>query len=148
MNELLLKPSNSFKFDNAGKDRFRLNQIHVEFVQEDGSGRVESEEVDATTAASMPASETPKEIQVSVEFLRFGEIDTMNEKYYAEICIEATWLDDKLPGLAVKLYDPKTRWNPKLYIENALLEPKEEIFYEIKKFYDMIVVKEIRHIKG
>ena len=68
----------------------------------------------------------------------------MNEKYYAEICIEATWIDDK----HVKMYDPKVAWNPKLYIENALLEPKEEIFYEIKKFYDMVIVKEIRHIKG
>lgn len=88
--------------------------------------------------------EEPREIQVSVEFLRFGEIDTMNEKYYAEICIEATWLVNK----QMKSYDPKSDWNPKLYIENSLLEPKEENVYEIKRFYNMTVIKEIKSIKG
>jgi hypothetical protein len=33
-------------------------------------------------------------------------------------------------------------------IRNFLLEPKEIINYEIKKFYDMIRVKETRVVKG
>lgn len=86
----------------------------------------------------------PKEIQVSVEFLRFGEIDTMNEKYYAEVCIETTWVEKRL----TRNYDPKVDWNPKIYIENSLLEPKEEVLYEIKRFYDMVIIKEIKFIKG
>lgn len=89
-------------------------------------------------------NEEPREIQVSVEFLRFGEIDTMNEKYYAEICIEAIWAINR----PIKAYDPNVEWNPKLYIENLLLDPKEEITYEIKRFYDMVVIKEIKLIKG
>lgn len=85
-----------------------------------------------------------REVQVNVQFLRIGEIDTINEKYYAEISIESKWLESKL----IQKYDPKTDWNPKLYIENALLEPKEEILYEIRKFYDMFIIKEIRLVKG
>lgn len=81
---------------------------------------------------------------MSVEFLRFGEIDTMNEKYYAEVCIEATWFEKKFS----KFYDPKVDWNPKLYIENSLLEPKEEIVYEIKRLNDLVAIKEIKYIKG
>jgi hypothetical protein len=83
-------------------------------------------------------------VQISIQFLRIGEIDTINERYYAEISIESKWID---VGDANN-YDPKTRWNPKLYIENILLEPKEVINYEIKKFYDMIRVKETRVVKG
>ena len=68
----------------------------------------------------------------------------VNEKYYAEICIESRWIEKA----SINTYDPKNYWNPKIYIENALLDPKEEIIYEIKKFYDMVRVKEIRFVKG
>jgi hypothetical protein len=86
----------------------------------------------------------PKDVQISIQFLRIGEIDTINEKYYAEICIESRWVEKA----NINAYDPKVYWNPKIYIENALLDPKEEIIYEIKKFYDMVRVKEIRFVKG
>ena len=85
-----------------------------------------------------------REVQISVQFLRIGEIDTINERYYAEINIESKWIDIG----DLNNYDPKNNWNPKLYIENILLEPKEIIKYEIKKFYDMIRIKETRLIKG
>jgi hypothetical protein len=35
----------------------------------------------------------PQIVHVSVEFTRLGEIDTMNDKYNAEICIESKWIE-------------------------------------------------------
>ena len=48
-----------------------------------------------------------------IEFLRIGEIDTMGEKFNAEIYIEARWLEDDI----ISEYNIKTNWNPKLSIE-------------------------------
>jgi len=66
-------------------------------------------------------------IQVYFEFIRIGEIDTMNEKYNAEICIESKWIEKDL----IQNYNPDQHWNPQLFIENTLQEPKEKIKYNI-----------------
>jgi hypothetical protein len=84
-----------------------------------------------------------KLVEVSIRFLSIGEIDTMNEKYQAEILIESKWnLDDLLT------YDPKVDWNPKLYVENALNDCKEQITYQ--SFHDgtCLTIIETRYIKG
>ena len=60
---------------------------------------------------------TTKYVEISVCFLSFGEIDTMNEKYQAEILIESKWsLSKTSPGQISSVYDPKEDWNPKLYV--------------------------------
>jgi len=46
------------------------------------------------------------------------------------------------------MYDPKTHWNPKLYIENAKAINKEEVSYEMVKEKDVTFVIEKRHVKG
>ena len=51
-------------------------------------------------------------VQVTVEFIRLGEIDTMNEKYNAEICIESKWIEKDL----IQNYNPEQHWNPQLII--------------------------------
>jgi hypothetical protein len=66
-------------------------------------------------------------IQVYFEFIRIGEIDTMNEKYNAEICIESKWIEKDL----IQNYNPDQHWNPQLFIENTIQEPKEKIKYNI-----------------
>ena len=66
-------------------------------------------------------------VQVNFEFYRIGEIDLMNEKYNAEICIESKWIEKDL----IQNYNPEQHWNPQLFIENALQEPKEKIKYNI-----------------
>ena len=71
-----------------------------------------------------------KIVQVAIEFVRIGEIDTLNEKYNAEIFIEAKWIANEH---IVGEYNPERHWNPLLYIENALLEPKEKIKYTINR---------------
>jgi len=86
----------------------------------------------------------PYEVKISIQFLRIGEIDTINEKYYAEICVEAQWVQHGY----IKEYDPDLHWNPKIVIENSIFEPKEKVTYEVKKFYDMVKIRESRYLKG
>ncbi len=89
---------------------------------------------------------TLKKIEVVIEFLKLGEIDTMNEKYQAEFNIESKWIEDDNSIIA---YDPKIHWNPQLYIENALQLTKENINYEIERQSDGILwVIEKRNVKG
>jgi hypothetical protein len=66
-------------------------------------------------------------VQVYFEFYRIGEIDLMNEKYNAEISIESKWVEKDY----IQNYNPEHHWNPRLFIENALQEPKEKIKYNI-----------------
>ena len=40
--------------------------------------------------------EKAREVQIRVIFLRIGDIDTLNEKFYAEILIESKWEEPKL----------------------------------------------------
>ena len=83
--------------------------------------------------------------QVFIKFIRVGEIDTLNEKYHAEIRVESKWKEDD-PNLTE--YNPENNWNPLLYIENSFKEPKQEILYEITNFNDFSYITEIRRLKG
>ena len=64
---------------------------------------------------------------VYFEFIQIGEIDTMNEKYNAKICIESKWIETDY----IESYNPEQHWNPQLNIENLLQEQKEEIKFII-----------------
>jgi hypothetical protein len=55
-------------------------------------------------------------IEVYIEFIQIGEVDTMNEKFQAIVKIKSKWIENE----NIKDYDPKEYWNPKLFIENAL----------------------------
>jgi hypothetical protein len=84
-----------------------------------------------------------RNVEIYVEFVRIGEIDTINEKYQAELNIEARWID------IYDSYNPSFHWNPKLFIENALQEPKQQISYQVNIRSDgNYVVIEKRNIKG
>lgn len=76
-----------------------------------------------------PSSSDVRYVQVTIEFVRIGEIDTMNEKYNAEIFIESKWIENN----GILEYSPEKHWNPQLFIENALQEPKEKIKYSLTR---------------
>lgn len=59
----------------------------------------------------------PHIVKVMIEFSKIGEIDTMNEKYNAEVFIEAKWETKEL----IEEYDHKKNWNPQLYIEKYFI---------------------------
>jgi hypothetical protein len=83
-------------------------------------------------------------IEVKIEFLSIGEVDTMNEKYQAEVKITAKWFETE----DIVKYNRKKNWNPKLYIENALHDLKEDIKYKVTKVENKTVITEIRFCKG
>jgi hypothetical protein len=85
-----------------------------------------------------------KTVTISVQFDRIGEIDTMNENFYAELTIEAKWKENKI----IEKYSPEFEWNPKLYIENAINEPKERVKYSVVNEEDCTIVTEFRTVKG
>jgi len=84
-----------------------------------------------------------KLVEVSIHFLSIGEIDTMNEKFQAEILIESKWNLDDLTD-----YDPKLNWNTKLYVENALQDCKEQITYQHFIDDSCLTIIESRYLKG
>jgi hypothetical protein len=99
-------------------------------------------------------------------FLRIGEIDTLNEKYQAQVTIESRWPIelDKISsnltydeqkrltyGKSVSLIKySETHWHPQLYVENALGDLKEQIRYsaKISKTDNQIYICEHRDVKG
>lgn len=84
-------------------------------------------------------------VEVLVQFCRIGEIDTMNEKFQAEIYIESKWTEKEF----IENYDPKINWNPCIYIDNAIQLAKEEINYYVTLLDDnSSTITEIRTVKG
>lgn len=81
-------------------------------------------------------------------FLLIEKINTLGEKYYAEVVIEARWLYNH----------QKASWNPNLYVKNALGDVKQEVASELINYLDepvqniqeneVIYVWEIRKVVG
>ena len=102
-----------------------------------------------TLKASPVVFHKPREVEIRVIFLRIGDIDTLNEKFFSEILIEAKWEEPKLvnefsstnaPGNAFKSYSEEKEltsankyWNPQIYIENALNDPQQTMYYKLRK---------------
>ena len=84
------------------------------------------------------------EIEVSVKFCRIGEIDIMNEKFFAEFKLYISWMTREE---IVDKYDAKKYWNPKIVIENAFAKSDEQVEYKLTKYSDKTSVLETRHIK-
>lgn len=89
-------------------------------------------------------SDRQREVELRIIFLRIGEIDTQNEKFFAEILVEAKWEEPKLSAefdqrlvreeKELSSANALRYWNPKIYIENALNDPSQAtISYKMKK---------------
>ncbi|CAF0818068.1 unnamed protein product [Didymodactylos carnosus] len=66
----------------------------------------------------------PREVSLRVKFIRLGEVNTLQEKFYAEVVIEARWLYDGQDQLT-------SAWNPNLFVKNALGDVKQEVASEL-----------------
>lgn len=86
----------------------------------------------------------PREVQIRVYYLRVGDIDTLNEKFFAEILIESKWEDpnakqefesEKIESLLQEreISSISKYWTPDIFVENVLNDPKQNIHYKIKK---------------
>jgi hypothetical protein len=107
------------------------------------TNRLEKRSEVAFTKNGLDESRT---VEVLIQFCRIGEIDTMGEKYTAELYIESKWCDKEVSAK----YDPKADWNPRIYIENAIQLTLEEIKYVVSKIDngEEKMITEIRHVKG
>jgi hypothetical protein len=98
-----------------------------------------------STAVNSPA----KIVHIRLEFVAIGDVDSVNEKYWAEVKIKSKWSHEGEVGE----FDKKAwkLWQPKLYIENALDDKfKEEVTYAVEKDSDgkNSIVTETRLAKG
>jgi hypothetical protein len=83
-------------------------------------------------------------VNIGVQFDRIGEIDTMNEKFYAELTIEAQWKENK----KIERFNAENEWNPRLYVENIINEPKVVIKYFTEYEHPFTIITERRIVKG
>ncbi|XP_036361945.1 cys-loop ligand-gated ion channel-like isoform X2 [Octopus sinensis] len=105
-------------------------------------------------------------VQIVVQFAKVGEIDTLKEQYSADVIVKGKWREPALDGQthtlggktgeehlctreALEGIDIKKYWSPKLYIENTLGDPKENIRHRVN-FNDKgeAYIVEKRVIKG
>ncbi|CAF1441289.1 unnamed protein product [Rotaria sordida] len=91
-------------------------------------------------------------VRIRLIFIRIGEIDTLNEKYQADVYFEARWIDgihldtlgltaqqrtqliDESATIRLNEFSPIIHWTPKLLIENAIAQIGEpEKWFTITK---------------
>jgi hypothetical protein len=84
--------------------------------------------------------------------LKIGEIDTLKENFAADAFIQARWrepLFDNHKDVNIDEIEWEKYWNPKLYVENNLGEPKETIWQTLLfNNKGEATVYERRRIKG
>ncbi len=64
-------------------------------------------------------------------FLKIGEIDTLKEQYEADVLIQSKWREPALDKDKVQnnqIIEWADYWNPKLFIENTIGDPRENAF--------------------
>lgn len=87
-------------------------------------------------------------VQIRLQFLNFGTINTVNEVFRATVLMKARWTDAR----RINIYDPDIDWNPRLYIENgqtiSTVNWVEETRYELRHFDEYTEITEIRSITG
>ena len=85
----------------------------------------------------------PKHVKVRFEFRAILEIDSMNEKYSADVLIDSEWSEDE----EIVNYSAEKNWNPKFYIENSL-NINEKIKYSVRKEENKWIINESRYVRG
>jgi len=85
-----------------------------------------------------------KTVHLSFEFLKIGEINTLEETFEASVNIECRWAMD---DLTEEEYDARKHWNPQLYIDNAI-NIKDNVSYEVIRENGISLVTERREVKG
>lgn len=105
------------KMPKIFRSKINLNKENVRPIRTKSSGRI---------------------VQIRLIFIRIGEIDTLNEKYQAEIYFEARWTEkislnnfnlnlqqekefvQERRTIKLENFNPNANWTPMLFIENAI----------------------------
>ena len=78
-----------------------------------------------------------------------GEIDTLNERYYAEILLQASWEDPSLKKTSHFTFDSTSSWTPQLELMNGIGELKDEVSYTVRfNHKEVATVTEHHQLKG
>ncbi|CAG2233458.1 unnamed protein product [Mytilus edulis] len=67
-----------------------------------------------------------KQVFIKVHFLKIGEIDTVKEKYTADIFIQARWREKQLDHKNDYVLDLDSFWDPKLIVQNLIEQTKDD----------------------
>lgn len=85
--------------------------------------------------------------------MKIGTIDTLHDRYSAEVLIQSKWKEPNLDGkkLEAETIDWDCYWSPKLSVDNVVGDPKDTAFYAVT--YDtpprhLATVCETRRVKG
>ena len=89
------------------------------------------------------------DVYIRAGYSKMYDIDTINQRFQAELIIESKWRDLNVKSVNDDL--SKVVWRPELYIENSLNNLKEEISCKITYDDDSkenVIVSEIRKVSG
>lgn len=132
--------SRRYSDQNGGHDPRRSSTVAIDFggdaggLGSPGSTLTRRRRSRKKSQSSGPAKERIK-VQVCVQFFKVGEIDTLKEQYTADVIVRARWREPSLDGQLQEqqgdIVEPSRYWNPKLYIENAYGDPKEQFRHRV-----------------
>lgn len=91
---------------------------------------------DGNTAASKTGPTRPDKVtvQVRIILLKVGDVDTLRDKFTADAFIQAKWREPLMDGRFKLQNEPinwDLYWNPRLWMENQLGDPKESVWHSI-----------------
>ncbi|XP_053385529.1 cys-loop ligand-gated ion channel-like isoform X2 [Mercenaria mercenaria] len=116
--------NNSEKYLNAGYDN----------TSESTLSRSLKRRPRKRSSSSTRSKKDPRvKVEIVVQFFKVGEIDTLKEQFNADVIVKAKWREPTLDGqqTTADAIDFARLWSPKLYIENSLGDPKEQIRHRI-----------------
>ena len=70
------------------------------------------------------------DVYINISYTKIHDIDTINQRFQAEIVIESKWYDSTIIDDTI---DEKKIWKPDLYVENGIKDVREEVVYHILK---------------
>ena len=128
-----------------------LTMQKMRSLNKDNSMESNAESMRLTYRYRCSSSVTARVVWVRIDFENIGEVDTMNEKYQATVRIKCKWyhVQQEPDEEDFEEYDPKKHWYPKLYLENALHDVKEEFAYKVTQVDDQRkMITETRTARG
>lgn len=90
--------------------------------------------------------ENTRDVFVRVSFSKIYDIDTINQRFQAELLVESKWHEPNINSINSDLN--KLDWKPEIYIENAINDPREEVFNKVVEENGTLMITEIRKVKG
>ncbi|ESN96441.1 hypothetical protein HELRODRAFT_189241 [Helobdella robusta] len=104
------------------------------------------------SSAKMPNRIDKVIVFTKIVILKLGDIDTMRDKFSADVFIQCKWREPALDGKFKSQKDPinwELYWNPRLSLENVIGEPKEQIWHTLTfDNFGQAIICEKRRVTG